>query len=132
MIFFGYEIVHISVNFCLLLFILKRYSINFVLHSKIFIKDLLVWVQFFSNLLIKPFFRDPKRIKIWHNITSNVQKLVQICKILKTKTTIQLFLRYMPLLIKQFVNIGMPILEHNLKYQTDDVTSILKMMQSKK
>jgi len=57
---------------------------------------------------------------------------VQICKILKTKTTIQLFLRYMPLLIKQFVNIGMPILEHNLKYQPDDVTSILKMMQSKK
>lgn len=37
----------------------------------------------------------------------------------------------MPLLIKQFLNIGMPILEHNLKYQTDDVTSIVKMMQSK-
>lgn len=56
---------------------------------------------------------------------------MQICKTLKTKATIQLFLRYMPLLIKQFLNIGMPILEYNLKYQTDDVTSILKMMQSK-
>lgn len=44
----------------------------------------------------------------------------------------QLFLRYMPQLIKQFLNHGMPILEHNLKYQTDDVTSILKMMQGKK
>ncbi|XP_018406104.1 PREDICTED: Fanconi anemia group D2 protein homolog [Cyphomyrmex costatus] len=73
---------------------------------------------------------DSKRIKIWHNITLNVQKLVQICKTLKTKTTIQLFLRYMPQLIKQFLNFGMPILEHNLKYQTDDVTNILKMMQS--
>ncbi|XP_011707462.1 PREDICTED: Fanconi anemia group D2 protein homolog [Wasmannia auropunctata] len=73
---------------------------------------------------------DQKRIKVWHNITSNVQKLVQICKTLKTKTTIRLFLRYMPQLIKQFLNIGMPILEHNLKYQTDDVTRILKMMQS--
>ncbi|TGZ58167.1 Fanconi anemia group D2 protein [Temnothorax longispinosus] len=72
---------------------------------------------------------DPKRIKVWHNITSNVQKLVQICKTLQTKPTIRLFLRYMPLLIKQFLNTGMPILEHNLKYQTDDVTSILKMMQ---
>lgn len=38
----------------------------------------------------------------------------------------------MPSLIRQFLNIGMPILEHNLKYQTDDVTSILKMMQGKK
>ncbi|KYQ56274.1 Fanconi anemia group D2 protein [Trachymyrmex zeteki] len=74
---------------------------------------------------------DPKRIKIWHNITLNVQKLAQICKTLKTKTIIQLFLRYMPMLIKQFLNIGMPILEYNLKYQTDDVTSILKMMQIK-
>ncbi|XP_011859367.1 PREDICTED: Fanconi anemia group D2 protein [Vollenhovia emeryi] len=73
---------------------------------------------------------DPKRIKIWHNITLNVQKLVQICKMLQKKTIIQTFLRYMPLLIKQFLNTGMPILEHNLKYQTDDVTSILKMMQS--
>jgi len=78
------------------------------------------------------FSRDPKRIKIWHNVASNVQKLVQICKTLKTKPHIQLFLRYMPLLIKQFLNIGMPIFEHNLKYQTNDVTSILKMMQSKK
>lgn len=56
---------------------------------------------------------------------------MQICKTLKMKTVIQIFLRYMPLLIKQFLNTGMPILEHNLKYQTDDVTSILKMMQSK-
>jgi hypothetical protein len=78
------------------------------------------------------FSRDPKRIKIWHNVASNVQKLVQICKTLKTKPHIQLFLRYMPLLIKQFLNIGMPIFEHNLKYQTNDVTAILKMMQSKK
>ncbi|XP_039315716.1 Fanconi anemia group D2 protein homolog isoform X2 [Solenopsis invicta] len=72
---------------------------------------------------------DPERIKVWHNVASNVQKLVQICKTLKTKTIIQLFLQYMPPLIKQFLNTGMPILEHNLKYQTDDVTAILKMMQ---
>lgn len=84
------------------------------------------------NLLIKHFFfRDPKRIKVWHNIASNVQKLMHICKILKTNANIQLFLRYMPPLIRQFLNIGMPILEHNLKYQTDDITSILKMMQGK-
>jgi hypothetical protein len=38
----------------------------------------------------------------------------------------------MPTIIKQFLNTGMPILEHNLKYQTDDITNILKMMQSKK
>lgn len=83
------------------------------------------------NLLIKLLFRDPKRIKIWHNIASNVQKLMQICKTLKTNANIQLFLKYMPFLIRQFLNIGMPILEHNLKYQTEDVTSILKMMQGK-
>ncbi|XP_029669921.1 Fanconi anemia group D2 protein isoform X4 [Formica exsecta] len=81
------------------------------------------------NISLSAVNSDPKRIKIWHNIASNVQKLVQICKILKTNANIQLFLRYMPLLTRQFLNIGMPILEHNLKYQTDDVTSILKMMQ---
>nr|XP_012219220.1 PREDICTED: Fanconi anemia group D2 protein homolog isoform X1 [Linepithema humile] len=73
---------------------------------------------------------DPKRIKIWHNIALNVQKLVLICKSSKTNTNIQLFLRYMPTIIKQFLSTGMPILEHNLKYQTDDITNILKMMQS--
>ncbi|KAL0113028.1 hypothetical protein PUN28_012337 [Cardiocondyla obscurior] len=73
---------------------------------------------------------DPKRIKVWHNIASNVQKLAQICKTLKVKNIIQQFLRYMPLVIKQFLITGMPILEHNLKYQTDNVTNILKMMQS--
>lgn len=35
----------------------------------------------------------------------------------------------MPILLKFFLNLGMPILEHNLKYQTEDVTKILKMMQ---
>lgn len=81
------------------------------------------------NISLSAVNSDPKRIKVWYNIASNVQKLVQICKTLKTNPTILLFLRYMPLLIRQFLNIGMPILEHNLKYQTDDVTSILKMMQ---
>lgn len=84
-----------------------------------------------KKLLINIFFRDPKRIKVWHNIALNVQKLVVICKSLKINANIQLFLRYMPTVIKQFLNAGMPILEHNLKYQTDDVTNILKMMQSK-
>ncbi|CAL1683048.1 unnamed protein product [Lasius platythorax] len=81
------------------------------------------------NISLSAVNSDPKKIKIWHNIVSNVQKLVQICKTLKTNANIQLFLKYMPFLIRQFLNIGMPILEHNLKYQTDDVTSILKMMQ---
>ncbi|XP_032687393.1 Fanconi anemia group D2 protein isoform X2 [Odontomachus brunneus] len=72
---------------------------------------------------------DPKRIKVWFTIASSVQKLVHICKTLKTKANIQLFLRYMPQLIRQFLNLGMPVLEHNLKYQTNYVTSILKMMQ---
>lgn len=84
------------------------------------------------NLHVYPLFRDPRRIQIWRNVASNIQKLIQICKTLRGKAIIQLFLRYMPLLIKQFLNTGMPILEHNLKYQTDDVISILKIMQSKK
>lgn len=35
----------------------------------------------------------------------------------------------MPILLKSFLNFGMPILEHNLKYQTEEVTKILKLMQ---
>ncbi|XP_036138337.1 Fanconi anemia group D2 protein homolog [Monomorium pharaonis] len=82
------------------------------------------------NISLSTVNSDPQRIKVWHNVALNVQKLMQICKTLKTRTTIQIFLQYMPPLIKQFLNTGMPILEHNLKYQADDVTGILKMMQS--
>lgn len=73
--------------------------------------------------------RDPKRIEIWYEVAENVQKLVQICKTLTTKNNILIFLKNMPILLKFFLNLGMPILEHNLKYQTEDVTKILKMMQ---
>lgn len=90
-------------------------------------------VHIILMICLKYFFllRDPKRIKVWHSFVSNIQKLMQICKTLKTRTIIQLFLQYMPQLIKQFLNIGMPILEYNLKYQTDDITNILEMMQGK-
>ncbi|CAL7944778.1 unnamed protein product [Xylocopa violacea] len=73
--------------------------------------------------------RDPKRIDLWYEVATNVQKLVQICKMLTTKSNILIFLKYMPILLKSFLNLGMPILEHNLKYQVDEVTKILKMMQ---
>ncbi|XP_043521887.1 Fanconi anemia group D2 protein homolog isoform X2 [Frieseomelitta varia] len=73
--------------------------------------------------------RDPKRIDLWYEVATNVQKLVQICKTLTTKSNILIFLKHMPILLKSFLNLGMPILEHNLKYQTEEVTKILKMMQ---
>ncbi|XP_076231297.1 fancd2 [Calliopsis andreniformis] len=73
--------------------------------------------------------RDPKRIKLWSEVASNVQKLVQISKTLTIKNNILIFLKYMPILLKFFLNLGMPVLEHNLKYQTDDITTILKVMQ---
>ncbi|KOX76250.1 Fanconi anemia group D2 protein like protein [Melipona quadrifasciata] len=76
--------------------------------------------------------RDPKRIDLWYEVATNVQKLVvQICKTLTTKNNILIFLKHMPILLKSFLNLGMPILEHNLKYQTEEVTKILKMMQAK-
>ncbi|XP_076619726.1 fancd2 isoform X1 [Colletes latitarsis] len=73
--------------------------------------------------------RDPKRIELWFEVAANVQKLVQISKTLTTKNNILIFMKHMPMLLKYFLNFGMPILEYNLKYQTDDVTKILKMMQ---
>ncbi|XP_076295821.1 fancd2 isoform X1 [Lasioglossum baleicum] len=73
--------------------------------------------------------RDPKRIEVWDEAASNIQKLVQICKTLTTKNNVLIFLKHMPILLRYFLNLGMPILEHNLKYQTDDVTKILKMIQ---
>ncbi|XP_029048341.1 Fanconi anemia group D2 protein homolog isoform X1 [Osmia bicornis bicornis] len=72
---------------------------------------------------------DPKRIKLWYEVAANVQKLVQICKTLTTKSNILIFIRHMPILLKSFLSLGMPVLEYNLKYQTEDVTKILKMMQ---
>ncbi|KZC11603.1 PREDICTED: Fanconi anemia group D2 protein homolog [Dufourea novaeangliae] len=73
--------------------------------------------------------RDSTRIELWGEIASNVQKLVQISKTLTTKNNVLIFLKYMPILLKYFLNVGMPILEHNLKYQIEEVTKILKMMQ---
>ncbi|XP_054004824.1 Fanconi anemia group D2 protein homolog isoform X1 [Hylaeus anthracinus] len=73
--------------------------------------------------------RDPERIEIWSEVAANVQKLVQISKALTTKNNVLIFMKHMPILLKYFLNLGMPVLEHNLKYQMDDVTRILKMMQ---
>ncbi|XP_076664603.1 fancd2 [Andrena cerasifolii] len=73
--------------------------------------------------------RDPQRIELWSEVAVNVQKLVHISKTLMAKSNILIFLKHMPVLLKFFLNLGMPILEHNLKYQTDDVTKILKLMQ---
>ncbi|CAK9805328.1 Fanconi anemia group D2 protein homolog [Anthophora plagiata] len=73
--------------------------------------------------------KDPKRIKLWLEVAKNVQTLVQICKTLTTKNNVLIFLKNMPIILKSFLNLGMPILEHNLKYQPEDVTKILKMMQ---
>ncbi|XP_003701839.3 fancd2 [Megachile rotundata] len=72
---------------------------------------------------------DPERIKLWYEVATSVQKLVQICKTLTTKNNVLIFLKHMPILLKSFLNLGMPVLEYNLKYQTEDVTKILKMMQ---
>lgn len=52
-----------------------------------------------------------------------------MCKTLTTKNNILIFLKHMPILLKLFLSLGMPVLEYNLKYQTEDVTKILKMMQ---
>ncbi|XP_017797384.1 PREDICTED: Fanconi anemia group D2 protein [Habropoda laboriosa] len=73
--------------------------------------------------------KDPDRIKLWHKVATNVQTLVQICKTLTTKNNVLIFFKNMPMILKLFLNLGMPILEHNLKYQPEDVTKILKMMQ---
>ncbi|XP_047357363.1 Fanconi anemia group D2 protein isoform X3 [Vespa velutina] len=73
--------------------------------------------------------RDPKRVEIWLNVATNVQKMVHICKTLNTKTNILIFLRCMPILLRLFLNSGIPILEHNLKYQSEDITKLVKLMQ---
>lgn len=72
---------------------------------------------------------DPERVKIWLKVATNVQKMVQICKTLKTKANISIFLRCMPILLRSFLNSGIPILEYNLKYQSEDVTKVVKLMQ---
>lgn len=79
-----------------------------------------------SLLLAK---RDPERVDIWLKVGTNVQKMVQICKILNIKTNILIFLRCMPILLRLFLNSGIPILEYNLKYQSAEITKIVKLMQ---
>lgn len=55
--------------------------------------------------------------------------MVHICKTLNAKTNILIFLRCMPILLRLFLNSGIPILEHNLKYQSEDITKAVKLMQ---
>lgn len=74
-------------------------------------------------------FRDPERVEIWLNVAINVKKMVHICKTLNTKNNILIFLRCMPLLLRLFLNSGIPILEHNLKYQSEEITKLVKLMQ---
>lgn len=72
---------------------------------------------------------DSDRIEIWLQVASNVKSLVQVSTTLKTKNNLLIFLKQLPILLKYFVSSGMPVLEYNLKYQMDDVTRIVKLMQ---
>ncbi|XP_066600487.1 Fanconi anemia group D2 protein homolog [Prorops nasuta] len=72
---------------------------------------------------------DPERLKTWQQVATCVQNIVHICKTLKNRSTLSLFLRKMPLLLNIFLQSGMPILEYNLKYQCNDITRILKIIQ---
>ncbi|KAG7203733.1 hypothetical protein KM043_013761 [Ampulex compressa] len=72
---------------------------------------------------------DPERVEVWQHTASNINKLVKISKQLKAKNIILIFLKYMPTLLRFFLNVGMPVLEYNLKYQTEEITGLLKQMQ---
>ncbi|KAK0183451.1 hypothetical protein PV327_001492 [Microctonus hyperodae] len=72
---------------------------------------------------------DVKKLEIWRNVGDNVQKIVSICKIITLRNTLMVYLRFMPMLLKQFLIYGMPIFERNLRYHTHEITGILKMMQ---
>ncbi|XP_043270233.1 Fanconi anemia group D2 protein [Venturia canescens] len=71
---------------------------------------------------------DPERIKVWQKVSCNVQKIVQICKS-SSRSVLLPFLRSMTSLLRIFLASGMPVLEQNLRFQTEEVTGILKMMQ---
>ncbi|XP_012288040.1 Fanconi anemia group D2 protein homolog [Orussus abietinus] len=72
---------------------------------------------------------DPQRIKIWQTASENLRKIIDICKTLKTRSNLLLYLKYIPILLKLFISSGIPILEYNLKYQTEEIKGILKSIQ---
>ncbi|XP_011305021.1 Fanconi anemia group D2 protein [Fopius arisanus] len=69
------------------------------------------------------------KLQVWRTVGKNVQLLVKVCKALPTRGTLLSYLRLMPHLLKMFLVVGMPTLEHDLRHKPEEVTGILKMMQ---
>ncbi|XP_015112984.1 Fanconi anemia group D2 protein [Diachasma alloeum] len=70
-----------------------------------------------------------QKLQVWKAVGKNVQLLVKVCKTIPTRGTLLSYLKLMPNLLKMLLNVGMHTLEHNLRYQPEEVTGILKMMQ---
>ncbi|XP_063989398.1 Fanconi anemia group D2 protein homolog [Diachasmimorpha longicaudata] len=70
-----------------------------------------------------------QKLQVWKAVGKNVQVLVKVCKTIPTRGTLLSYLRLMPNILKMLLNVGMHTLEHNLRYQPEEVTGILKMMQ---
>lgn len=75
------------------------------------------------------FLRDSQRIKIWNTVATGVHRIVKTCKMVELKANWVMFLQYIPTIVKLFISLGMPILEHNLKYHVEEIEGTVKQLQ---
>ncbi|KAJ8676403.1 hypothetical protein QAD02_012190 [Eretmocerus hayati] len=73
--------------------------------------------------------RDPDRIRAWLNAAQCLEGMTKICKRSKSTIYLALYLRYSTLLYQSLLNFGMKLLEANIKYQTEEVMTIIKLFQ---
>lgn len=71
-----------------------------------------------------------QKIHVWHQAGKNLKLLLLICRKIPTKNVLRVYLRCMPIFLKQFINCGIPVLEKILRYQPDEITKITKLIQA--
>lgn len=83
-----------------------------------------------NNLVDFVFFSDPESISKWKTTVTILSAMIEVCKRTNNRPYLLLFVRYVPQVIRMFLSKGMPILDHNLKYQREDVQNIVQSFQS--
>ncbi|KAF7988745.1 hypothetical protein HCN44_007055 [Aphidius gifuensis] len=71
-----------------------------------------------------------QKVQVWHQAGKNLKLLMLICRKIPTKSVLRVYLRCMPIFLKQFINCGIPVLEKILRYQPEEITKITKLIQA--
>ncbi|KAL7291971.1 hypothetical protein TKK_0014258 [Trichogramma kaykai] len=93
------------------------------------LKELFIGIIKGIDISLEAAERDPERIQVWQDSAICLDNIANIVKTFKHNVYLLLFLRYTTMLYQPLLTAGMKILEANVKYQPEEVLSVIKLYQ---